>query len=136
MALQQLPPETRAEAFETVAQADRAVRSLLTAGFTMDQITVVAPGEVRGECAPAAYDSNETAPEALAKGGAAGAAIGGLALAATVLTGGLSLPAAALLVGGSALAGGFSNLIASKGYEVEAHDACKLAIQKGRIVVG
>jgi hypothetical protein len=60
----------------------------------------------------------------------------GLALAAAVLTGGLSVPAAALLVGGSAFVDGFSNLIVSKGYEFEAHDFIKQAIHDGRIGVG
>ena len=133
-----LPKDTRAEVFDTVARADQAVRGLLAAGFTKDQITVVCPAKFKDQCLCAKSDSNtpEGAAETIAKGGAAGAALGGLALAAAVLTGGLSVPAAALLVGGSALAGGFSNLIVSKGYEVEAHDSIKQAIHDDRIVVG
>ena len=133
-----LPQDTRAEVFDTVAKADQAIRGLLAGGFSKDQITVVCPAKFKDQClcATPASKTSEGAVETIAKGGAAGAAIGGLALAAAVLTGGLSLPAAALLVGGSAFAGGFSNLIVSKGYEVEAHDSIKQAIQDGRIVVG
>jgi hypothetical protein len=136
---QHLSPEaTRAETFDTVGKADQAVRGLLAAGFSKDQITVVCPAKFKDECFCATPDSKaqEGPVETLAKGGAAGAALGGLALAAAVLTGGMSVPTAALLVGGSALAGGFSNLIVSKGYEVEAHDAIKQALHDGRIVVG
>jgi hypothetical protein len=133
-----LPGATRAETFDTVAKADQAIRGLLAAGFTQEQITVLCPAQFQDQCPLAAPDAQgqEGAVETLAKGGAAGAALGGLALAAAVLTGGLSVPAAALLVGGSALAGGFSNLIVSKGYEVEPHDAIKQALRDGRIVVG
>jgi hypothetical protein len=133
-----LPEATRAEAFDTVAKADQAVRGLLAAGFTRDQITVVCPAKFKDQCFYATPDSEapKGAVETIARGGAAGAALGGLALAAAVLTGGLSVPAAALLVGGSALAGGLSNLIVSRGYEVEAHDSIKQALHDGRIVVG
>ena len=133
-----LPEDTRAEVFDTVAKADQAIRGLLAAGFTKDQITVVCPAKFKDQCLCPTPDAKtpEGAIETIAKGGAAGAALGGLALAAAVLTGGLSVPAAALLIGGSALAGGFSNLIVSKGYEVEAHDYIKQAIRAGRIVVG
>jgi hypothetical protein len=74
--------------------------------------------------------------ETIGKGAVTGAAIGGLALVATVLTGGLGAGGAALLIGGSALAGGFSNLIVTKGYEVEAPEFVNKAIHAGRIVVG
>ena len=44
--------------------------------------------------------------------------------------------AAAVLIGGGAIAGGFSSLIVSKGYEQEADDHYKEAIEQGHIVVG
>jgi hypothetical protein len=66
-----------------------------------------------------------------------GATLGGLALAATVVTGGVAgVVAAAVLIGGGAIAGGFSNLIVAKGYEQEADDHYKQAIERGQIVVG
>ena len=43
---------------------------------------------------------------------------------------------AVVLIGGGAIAGGFSNLIVSKGYEQEADDYYKQAIERGQIVVG
>ncbi len=135
----QLPPETRAGAFDTAAKADRAIRGLLAGGFTNDQLTVVCPAKFKDECLCAMPNSETpsvSGVEAMTKGGAMGAALGGLALAATVLTGGLSVAAATLLIGGSAFAGGFSNLIVKKGYEVEPHAYCKQAIQEGLIVVG
>jgi hypothetical protein len=135
----QLPPDTSAGAFETVAKADHAIRRLRTAGFTEDQLTVVCPAKFKDECLCAMPNSETpsvSGGDAMAKGAVAGAALGGLALAAAVLTGGLSLPAATLLIGGSAFAGGFSNLIVKKGYEVEPHNYCKQAIQADRIVVG
>jgi hypothetical protein len=135
----QLPPGTRAGAFDTVGQADKAVRRLRSAGFTEDQLTVVCPGEFKDQCACAAPNTEPprvSGTEAMAKGAVAGAALGGLALAAAVFTGGLSVPAAGLLIGGSAFAGGFSNLIVTKGYEIEPHAYCKQAIEAGKIVVG
>ena len=70
-------------------------------------------------------------------GGAVGATLGGLALAATVITGGVAgVMAAGVLIGGGAIAGGFGNLIVSKGYEQEADDQYKQAIERGQIVVG
>jgi hypothetical protein len=134
----QIPLDTRVGAFDTVAKADQVIRRLRAAGFTEDQLTVVCPAEFKDQClcAPNAETPSVSGGEALAKGAVAGAALGGLALGAAVLTGGLSVPAATLLIGGSVFAGGFSNLIATKGYEVEAHEYCKQAIQNGRIVVG
>lgn len=73
----------------------------------------------------------------MAMGGALGATLGGLALAATVLTGGIAgVMTGVVLIGGGAIAGGFSNLIVSKGYEQETDDCYKQAIERGLIVVG
>jgi hypothetical protein len=134
-----LPHQTVAATFDTVAAADEAIRRLRLAGFTEDELTVVCPGQFKGEClcaTPDAETAGAGAAEVIAKGGAAGAALGGMALAAAVLTGGVTAPAAALLIGGSAIAGGFSNLIVTKGYEVEPNDYVKQAVHAGRIVVG
>jgi hypothetical protein len=74
---------------------------------------------------------------AMAMGGALGATLGGLALAATVITGGaVGVVAAVVLIGGGAFAGSFSNLIVSKGYDAEEDDYYKQAIERGQIVVG
>src|SRR5690349_5209909 len=77
-----LPEETRAEVFDTVAEAEQAIRELLAAGFTKEQITVVCPARFKDQCLCATPDSKtqESAAGTIAKGGAAGAALGGLAL--------------------------------------------------------
>jgi hypothetical protein len=131
-----------AGAFETIAAADRAIRRLLAAGFTTDQLLVICPAKFeehfRREVPKA--DVPTAGPEsAIALGSAVGASLGGLALAATILTGGIAgvgVMTAAVLIGGGAIAGGFGNLVVSKGYEHEADDFYKQAIEAGRIVVG
>lgn len=135
----QLVGEARGASFDTVAKADQAIRQLRAAGFTDDQLLTACPTKFKDECSCAMPNSDSSSigvGETVGKGAVTGAAIGGLALIATVLTGGLTAPAAALLIGGSALAGGFSNLIVTKGYEVEAPNFVRKAINAGRIVVG
>ena len=132
--------QTRAGAFETVEQADRALRGLLAAGFSQDQLAVICPAKFKDHFlpdVPHAETPTADAGGAIALGGAMGATLGGLALAATVITGGAAgVMGAVVLIGGGAIAGGFSNLIVSKGYEQEADDYYKRAIEHGQIVVG
>jgi hypothetical protein len=131
---------TRAGAFDTVAQADRAIRRLLAAGLSKDQLAVICPAKFKDHFRLEVPQSDAPTAEAggaLAMGGAVGATLGGLALAATVITGGAAgVMGAVVLIGGGAVAGGFSNLIVSKGYEQEADDHYKQAIEHGQIVVG
>lgn len=144
MTQQVIATQTRAGAFDTVAQADRAIRQLLAAGFSKDQLAVICPAKFKDHFlpdAPQAEAPTAGAGGAIAMGGAMGATLGGLALAATVVTGGVAgvvagVMAGAVLIGGGAIAGGFSNLIVSKGYEQEADDSYKQAIERGQIVVG
>lgn len=139
MTQQLIVPQTSAGAFDTVAQADQAIRRLLAAGFSKDQLAVICPAKFKDhfqiEVPQSETPSADTAT-AIATGGAIGATLGGLALAATVITAGLSAVAAAVFIGGGAIAGGFSNLIVAKGYEQEADDSYKEAIERGQIVVG
>ena len=132
--------QTRAGAFETVEQADRALRGLLAAGFSQDRLAVICPAKFKDHFlpkAPQAEAPTADAPGAMAMGGAMGATLGGLVLAATVLTGGAAgVMTAAVLIGGGAFAGAFSDLIVSNGYEEEADDYYKQAIERGQIVVG
>jgi len=132
--------QTRAGAFDTVAQADGAIRRLLAAGFSKDQLAVICPARLKEHFLPEApFTEAPTAGAAdtLALGGALGATLGGLALAATVVTGGVAgVMTAAVLVGGGAIAGGFSNLIVTKGYEQEVDDSYKQAVARGLMVVG
>jgi hypothetical protein len=132
--------QTRTGSFDTIAQADRAIRRLLAAGFSKDQLAVICPAKFKDHFLPDAPLAQVPAADAagtLAVGSALGATLGGLALAATVITGGVAgAMTAVVLIGGGAFAGGFSNLIVSKGYEKEADDHYKRAIERGQIVVG
>jgi len=140
MTQQLIAPQTRASAFDTVPQADRAIRRLLAAGFSKDQLAVICPDKFKEHFLPEAPQTEAPAADAggaMAMGGAVGATLGGIALVATVITGGVAgVMAAAVLIGGGAIAGGFSSLIVSKGYEQEADDSYKQAIERGQIVVG
>jgi len=140
MTQQLIATQTRTGAFDTVAQADRAIRNLLAAGFSKDQLAVICPAKFKDHFLPDAPQAEVPKADAagiLAIGGAMGATLGGLVLAATVITGGVAgVVTAAVFIGGGAFAGAFSNLIVSKGYEQEADDHYKQAIERGQIVVG
>ena len=140
MTQQAIATQSRAGAFDTVAQADRAIRRLLAAGFSKDQLAVICPAKSKDHFLPAAPKANAPAAGAggaIAMGGAVGATLGGLVLAATVVSGGVAgAMIAVVLIGGGAFAGAFSNLITSKGYEQEADDRHRRAIERGQIVVG
>jgi hypothetical protein len=127
--------------FDTVDQADQAIRRLLAAGFSMNELAVICPEQFQDRLrsdVPRAELPGSHAAEAIVEGGAAGAVLGGIALAAAALTtGGLALiPAAGVLIGGGALAGGFSSLILREGYGEEIGEYYEEAIRLGKIVVG
>lgn len=132
--------QTRAGFFDTIEQADLAIRQLLAAGFSKDQLAVICPAKFKDHFiteAPQAEAPAAGTQGSMAMGGAMGATLGGLALAATVLTGGAAgVMTAAVLLGGGAFAGAFSNLIIANGYEEEVDDHYKHAIERGQIVVG
>ncbi len=101
----------RVGTFDTVAQATRAVRSLLAAGFSKDQLVVLCSDKSREE-----FFATLVAPEVaephsgalVGAGGAIGATIGGALLSAAGLaTGGAGLLAAGtvLVLTGGALTG-------------------------------
>src|SRR5207249_484605 len=91
-----------------------------------------APGVRRAE-QPGSHAGRE-----IAEGGAVGAAIGGITLAAAaVATGGVGLlPAIPVLLGGGAIAGGFSSYILSDGYGKGISEYWQEAVHLGKIVVG
>jgi hypothetical protein len=128
-----------AGAFETIPAADQAIRRLLAAGFTTDQLLVICPTKFQDHylrTVPQAETPAAEPEDVILTGGVVGATLGGIALVATALTGGGALVAAAVLIGGGAIAGGFGNLIVSKGYEQEVDDYSKQAVERGQIVVG
>ena len=130
----------RAGFFGNVASADAAVRNLLAAGFTKSEIAVICPEQFKDQLPndiPQATEPGEGTVEGIAAGGALGATIGGLALAAAAVgTGGAALLGAAVLVGGGALAGSFSGLILADGYGKGVGEYYEQAVKLGKIVVG
>ncbi len=142
-----MTPETVSERpcrvgfFSSKKQADQAVQDLQAAGFTKEELAVICPADRKNGASPSvprAEPPGSHGAEALAEGGAIGAAIGGIALAATAIaTGGAGLlPAVPVLVGGGAIAGGFSSLILSDGYGKGVGEYYLDAIHQGNIVVG
>jgi hypothetical protein len=127
--------------FDSKIQAEKAVQDLRAAGFTKDELAVICPTNRIGKLAPSvprAEPPGAHGEEALAEGGAIGAAVGGIALAATALaTGGAGLlPAVPVRVGGGAIAGGFSSLILSDGYGKGVGEYYVEALHQGKFVVG
>jgi hypothetical protein len=127
----------RVGTFDTVAQAERAVRSLLAAGFTRDQLAVICSDKSKEQFFTNLPTSELAGPHtggSIVAGGAIGATIGGLALAATALgTGGVGLLAAGtVLVGGGALAGVFTGAMVGGGELTDYYDQ---AVQRGKILV-
>src|SRR5262249_45938350 len=117
----------RVGVFSTVQQAERAVEALFAAGFRREQLSVICSAEHKeklfGNLAHPAHPPRQTRG-AIAVGGAIGATLGGLALAATALvTGDASLLAAGtVLVGGGAFAGSFTGAMMTRGFEKEIAD--------------
>jgi hypothetical protein len=127
--------------FNTVADAEQAVNGLLNAGFTKNQLAAVVPEQFVKEFhsnVPQAQRPGAHAAEAIVEGGAVGAALGGVALAATAAAtgGGSLLLALPILVCGGALAGGFSGLILADGYGKEIGRYYEEATRLGQIVIG
>src|SRR5262245_40098565 len=127
--------------FKTVEAADRAVRGLLYAGFAKKQLSVICSDEheerlFRDVPHPPIPGSNTV--EGIATGGVIGAAIGGLALAASaIVTGGATLwTAGPMLVAGGAIAGSFTGAMATRGLEKEVANYYDQAVKRGDILVG
>lgn len=130
----------RVGVFATMESADCAVSSLLKAGFTQEQVSVL--------CSDSAIEdryrrfehqdpAGANTAEAAVGGGAIGAALGGLAvLAGAVTTGGLGLLAAggvAAWAGG--IVGGLVGAMMTRGVEKELADYYDQAVQRGNILV-
>jgi hypothetical protein len=128
----------RVGTFDTVAQAERAVRSLLAAGFTKDQLAVICSDKSKEQ-----FFANLPAPEvagphtgaSVVAGGAIGATVGGALLSATALvTGGAALLAAGtvLVLTGGVLTGAFA---ADHFAGLALTDYYDQAVQCGKILV-
>jgi hypothetical protein len=139
-AVETLERPCRVGYFTSKTSAERAVRDLIAAGFDEKEIAIIWPTKGHPHLSP---DVPEAQPpgshgaEALAEGSAIGAALGGIALAATaIISGGALLPAIPVVVGGGAIAGGLSNLILSDGYGKGVGEHYLKALHQGKIVVG
>jgi hypothetical protein len=121
-------------AFGSVAAAEGTLRRLRSAGIPNDHVTVICPAKFQHQLSTNLAHV-ETPPEGngetITKGGVVGATLGGMALATAALAGLGTGGAALVLIGGGAIAGGFSNLIVSKGYQVEADDHITKAVERG-----
>jgi hypothetical protein len=126
--------------FATVHEAERAVRGLLDAGFTTEEITVVCSDEQK-EKYFRAFEHQEPAgtmtPKAVLTGGAIGALLGGIpVLGAAVATGSVVLwvagPAIASALG---VAGGLVGAMSTRGFEKEIANYYQQAVLEGFILV-
>jgi len=130
----------RAGIFSTLQGAEKAVRDLLAAGFTKEQITVICSDETK-ERYFRDFEHQEPAgantQAAAATGGAIGATIGSVAAGAVgVATGGLPL----LVAGGiglmaGAVWGGFIGAMMTRGIEKEAANFYDQEVQRGKLLV-
>jgi Heat induced stress protein YflT len=140
MAEQLIDKPVRIAVYDTVPQAERVVHELLAAGFTHNEISVICSdahksAHFRDVQTPEQAGSHTT--KGILTGTAIGAAVGGLALAASaIVTGGASvLIGGGALVAGGALAGSFTGAMASRGFEPEMVNYYDQAVQRGKLLV-
>ncbi len=124
----------------TVEQAEQAVGRLLQAGFPREQLAVICSHEYKDHffrAVPTPEPSESHTVAATVAGGIVGAAIGGLALAATPLVAGgaMLLAYGTALIGGGAVVGSFSSAMLSRGVEKENAGFYDQAVQRGKILV-
>ena len=130
----------RAGVYGTVAAADTAVQGLLAAGFVRDEITVMCSDKAK-ERHFKEFEHQKPAgtyaPAAIAAGSVIGAAIGGLAaVAGLITTGGLAILAAgglATWTGG--VVGGLVGAMMTRGVEKELANFYDQALTAGKILV-
>ena len=139
-ATQTLDKPVRAAVFATVERAERAVSALLSAGFSVAEITVVCSDETKERYfRPFEHEqpAGTNTPLAATVGGAIGASIFGLtAVGAGIATGGVALIAAgggAMWFGG--MIGGFIGAMLTRGFEHEAANYYDQAVSAGKILV-
>jgi hypothetical protein len=130
----------RAGVFERLDATQRAVQSLLGAGFSAEQITVVCSDETKErhfKQFERQQPAGRNAPASAAAGGTLGAALGGAAAAAVgIAVGGpafVVLGGAGLITG--ALVGGFLGAMLTRGMEKEAANFYDQAVQSGKLLV-
>ena len=132
------PRTIRAGVFTNEDDALRAVRDLLGAGFTVEEVTVICSDknvERRFEQFHHQDRAGEHTPEAAMTGGLMGATLGGLTAIGLVASGGTALLAA----GGFAIFGGVAGSLigafVTRGLEKELADYYDQAVVQGSILV-
>jgi hypothetical protein len=126
--------------FDTVDEARQAVRGLLDAGFSQEQITVVCSDETK-ERYFSEFEHQHPAgtftPAATITGGTIGALIGGLTVVASaVATGSLALWAAGpISAWAGGVAGGLVGAMMTRGVEKELANFYQQAVVSGQILV-
>lgn len=136
----ELPQSFEAGVFSRLRAADAAVKRLLDAGFTREQITVICSDEAK-ERHFREFEHEDPAGEHADQGVAAGVTIGAVAGGLTAIAMGaatgavpLVIAGAAGLSGGSAL-GGFVGAMLTRGMEKEPADFYDQALRRGEILV-
>lgn len=124
--------------FDSVSAADRAVENLRTAGYAEREIGILCSEKYKDHFFPSlrrAHLPEEQPQHPIATGGLLGATIGGMTMVATTLvTGGVSLLAAPVLLGGGAIAGSFAGAMSTV-YDNDEQNHYDQAIEKGKILV-
>ena len=132
----------RVGVFDTVENADAAVSDLLAAGFTKDEITVISSKQtVQRHFKPFEHQApaGSHTTEAVAIGGTAGAALGGLGAIALAVA--APLGGAAMLIAGSmalwsgGVVGGLVGAMMTRGLERELANFYNQEVEKGKILV-
>lgn len=130
----------RVGVFPDIARADRAVESLIKAGFTTEQISVLCSDKaIEAHYRPFEHQDPAGANTAAAvvTGGAIGVALGGLTLlAGVVTTGGFGILAAGGLVAWTGgVVGGLIGAMLTRGVEKELANYYDQAVEYGAILV-
>jgi hypothetical protein len=126
--------------FATVDDARDAVRGLLAAGFTKDQITVVCSDETKEQYFHEfehQHPAGTYTPTAAIAGGTIGALLGGLTVVgAAIGTGSLALWAAGPITAwAGGVAGGLVGAMMTRGVEKELANYYQQAVMEGQILV-
>jgi len=129
----------RAAVFASLAAVEQAIKELLDAGFTKDEITVVCSDEAK-ERHFLEFEHQKPAgsrtPLAAIAGSALGASLGGVTLAAGFATGGVTLiviGSAGLMTG--TVLGGFLGAMMTRGVEKEIANFYDQEVGEGNLLV-
>ena len=132
------PRTIRAGVFTNEDDAARAVRELIAAGFSSEEVTVICSDknvERRFERFHHQDQAGDHTPEAAMTGGLMGATLGGLTAIGLVASGGTALLAAGGFVAFGGIAGSLIGAFMTRGMEKELADYYDQAVVQGNILV-